>query len=296
MFLCASCSFSISRSSTRMSPRIVGVRRDGQQIVDHRRLLLAVAVNAAVPLLQGDQRPGDVEMDHQVAVVVQVHALGGDVRRQQDADRAVRLAERLDDAGLLHVRQAGMEQAMTSSPTSDSSRNWSRQEAQGRDALREDDDARRHRQRRGPQLAQERQQALVLGESSGVHRAPPGRRSSCSTLRSPFSASNQALLAATPRPPTAAAPPSLTSSSSSVLDTLAAQSGQPPVDSFQAFVRGSASPAAGLDRKPFSRPMRYSSSLLQPSPACGSARRQGVEETLLRLGWPGVAISEPCAR
>ena len=58
---------------------------------------LAVAVDAAVALLDADQRPGQVVVDQVVALPVHVHALGGDVAGEQDADRRVGEREALDD-------------------------------------------------------------------------------------------------------------------------------------------------------------------------------------------------------
>ena len=52
---------------------------------DPRRVLLAVAVDAPVALLDADQAPRDVDVDEVVAALVQVDALAGDVAGDQDA-------------------------------------------------------------------------------------------------------------------------------------------------------------------------------------------------------------------
>lgn len=50
------------------------------EVADLGWVELAVAVDAAVALLQGDERPGQVEVDEVVALLVEVDAFGGDVR------------------------------------------------------------------------------------------------------------------------------------------------------------------------------------------------------------------------
>ena len=60
-----------------------GVEQEGG---DLRGLLLAVAVDAAVALLDADEAPRDVVVDEVVALLVEVHALGGDIARDEHAD------------------------------------------------------------------------------------------------------------------------------------------------------------------------------------------------------------------
>ena len=62
-------------------------RRVEEQGGDLGRVLLAVAVDAAVALLDADQAPRNVEVDQFVALGVQVDAFGRDVARDQHADR-----------------------------------------------------------------------------------------------------------------------------------------------------------------------------------------------------------------
>ena len=73
---------------TRRSPEKRASVRFEEQRGDLRCVLLAVAVDAAVALLDADERPRDVEVDEVVALAVQVDALGGDVAGDEDADRA----------------------------------------------------------------------------------------------------------------------------------------------------------------------------------------------------------------
>ena len=69
-------------------------------------VLLPVAVDPAVALLDADQRPRQVVVDQVVALAVQVDALGGHVAGEQHAHRLVRQAEALDDLLLLLVGEA----------------------------------------------------------------------------------------------------------------------------------------------------------------------------------------------
>ena len=85
------------------------VRALGHEVDDVRRPRLPVAVHAAVPLLEDHERPRHVEMHEPVALVVQVDALRRDVRADEQAQRARRVAEVLDHALLLDVAQAAVE-------------------------------------------------------------------------------------------------------------------------------------------------------------------------------------------
>jgi len=66
-------------------------------------VFLAVAVDAAVALLDADQGPRKVVVDQQMALLVQVDAFGRDVAGEQDAHWVVAQAEPLDDVALLLV-------------------------------------------------------------------------------------------------------------------------------------------------------------------------------------------------
>ena len=81
----------------------------GYQVVDSGNMLLAVAVDAAVTLLQRDERPGNVVVKHSMAVVVQVHALRAGIGAEQQPDTAVLLAEVFDDLLLLYIAEAAVE-------------------------------------------------------------------------------------------------------------------------------------------------------------------------------------------
>ena len=61
-------------------------RSAGDELVDLRRVLLAVAVDAADPLLQPGRVERDVEVDQPVAVRLQVDALAGGVGGDEDPD------------------------------------------------------------------------------------------------------------------------------------------------------------------------------------------------------------------
>ena len=84
---------------------------DREEVVDLRLAGLAVAVDPAVALLQGDQRPGDVEVDQAVAVVVEVDPLGGRVRGEEHPDSALAAAKVLDHRLLRGVVEAAREHA-----------------------------------------------------------------------------------------------------------------------------------------------------------------------------------------
>ena len=107
--VCASCSFSMRRLSTRRSPEnasVVGVEQQGR---DLRRVPLPVPVDAAVALLDPDQGPRDVVVDELVALRVQVHALAGQVAGDEHADGRGFLLEAFDDGLLLDVGQAAVQ-------------------------------------------------------------------------------------------------------------------------------------------------------------------------------------------
>ena len=80
----------------------------GKQVIELRLLFLAVAVNATVALLEGEQRPRDVEVNHPMAEVVQVDALGSDIGRDEQAQRRGFVAEGFDDGLLVHVGHAAV--------------------------------------------------------------------------------------------------------------------------------------------------------------------------------------------
>ena len=77
----------------------VAAFRDG--IGDLGRPVLAVPIDPAVPLLESEKRPGQVEMDEPVALKMQVQALGRHVRGDGDPQRRLPLTEILNH--LLHA-------------------------------------------------------------------------------------------------------------------------------------------------------------------------------------------------
>ena len=68
--------------------------------------MLAVAVDAAVPLLNGDEAPRQVEMDEVVALPMEVDAFGRNAAGQQQPHRGVGQSELFDDVLLGGVGQA----------------------------------------------------------------------------------------------------------------------------------------------------------------------------------------------
>ena len=74
-----------------------------QQVVQEGLLLLAVAVDAPVSLLERQQRPRNVEMDQPVAEIVEVDAFRCHVRRHQQPQRRGFIPEGLHQRLLLHV-------------------------------------------------------------------------------------------------------------------------------------------------------------------------------------------------
>lgn len=112
-----------------------------EQVTDQRLTLLAVAVNTAVALLEDHQRPGDVEVDHPVAEMVQVDTFRGDIRADQQAQRTALLVEGLNGGCKLtvwhittqHANLAGFERAVA--------RQVVLEELEGTDALGEDHQA-----------------------------------------------------------------------------------------------------------------------------------------------------------
>jgi len=61
--------------------------RLGIKVADHGRAGLAIAVHTAVALLKNHQRPGNVEVNQPVCLIVQVEALGGHIRCNEQPQR-----------------------------------------------------------------------------------------------------------------------------------------------------------------------------------------------------------------
>src|SRR5699024_1018026 len=76
--------------------RQVGVRRIEEQGRDTGIMPLTVTVDTPIALLNADQRPRDIEVDEVVTLRVQVHALGGDVAGDKNADRGILPLEAID--------------------------------------------------------------------------------------------------------------------------------------------------------------------------------------------------------
>src|SRR5690625_153671 len=86
----------------------LGVRFE-QERRDLWALALAIAVDAAIALLDANQRPRNVEVNEVVALRVQVHALGGDIARDEDANWRTFEFEGLDHCLLLDIAQTAVQ-------------------------------------------------------------------------------------------------------------------------------------------------------------------------------------------
>ncbi len=139
---CASSSRCSSFSATVVSSLAPSVWEVRISAANCGLVLLAVAVDPAVALLNADQRPGQVVVDEVVALPVHVHTLGRHVAGHEDPDRLVGERETLDDLLLLIVGEAavhdvdlarlGEAQTLRQDPV---------QPGEGGHALREDDRA-----------------------------------------------------------------------------------------------------------------------------------------------------------
>ena len=76
-------------------------------------MLLAVAVDAADPLLEPVGVERDVVVDQAVAVRLQVDALAGGVGGQQDADRCLAWVGSLNSARMISRVSASVQPSMT---------------------------------------------------------------------------------------------------------------------------------------------------------------------------------------
>ncbi len=116
-------------------------RAVGHEVDDLRRLLLPVAVDPAVALLEHHERPRHVEVDHPVREVVEVDPLGGDVGGEEEPDRGLVAPEVLDDPLLVHVREPAVEDLHLLVLQPEVPLEVLVQELQRLDALGEDDEA-----------------------------------------------------------------------------------------------------------------------------------------------------------
>ena len=112
----------------------------GHQVDDPRRGGLAVAIHPAVSLLEDHQRPGQVEVNQAVALVMQVDALGGDIRADQEPHRALSVPEVLHDTLLFDVAHAAVEGLHLTGLEREIRGELRLQPVQGRNAFGEDDE------------------------------------------------------------------------------------------------------------------------------------------------------------
>ena len=106
-------------------------------------VLLAVAVDSAVPLLDRDERPGEIEVDQVVTLPMQVDAFGCHVAGQQQANRRLGETELTDHVHLLHVGQPAVQHPDGVGPEAHHRGELAGQPVERRDALGEHHDPRR---------------------------------------------------------------------------------------------------------------------------------------------------------
>jgi len=78
----------------------------GEEVVDLWSGGLAVAINTAISLLKGEERPRNIEVEETVGLVVEVNALRGDVGADEDTEGGAGAAEVLDNGVLVVVGEA----------------------------------------------------------------------------------------------------------------------------------------------------------------------------------------------
>ena len=159
----------------QVAPQGLGAGR-GEQVADDGGGILAEAVDAAVALLEGDERPGHVVVHEVVAGVVQVEPLAGSIGAEEQADVALAVVEVLDEGVLLLVGlptvedgdggggplavvgfvDGGLGEAVAGGELV-------AEEVQGVDALGEHDDALARLAGGVAELVEEAEQALQLG-------------------------------------------------------------------------------------------------------------------------------------
>ncbi len=141
-------------------PTNLGVHRRAQQVVNLRLVLLAIPVDAPVALLERNERPRDVEVHHAVTEVVQVDALGGSVRSEQDPNLAGLRPKLLHQVLLLRVVEAAVEHGHRVGSEALRFAELFPQHLEGGNALGEDHHARVVRS--DPHVAKESDQLLEL--------------------------------------------------------------------------------------------------------------------------------------
>ena len=141
----------------------------GEQVNDLRLVLLAVAVHPAIALLEDHERPRQVEVHQAVAEVVQVQALAGHVRAQQDAHGVVQAAKAVHQFLLFGVGHLAMQHGQLVGLHLQVGSELLLQPAQGFNAFGEDDEAVCGVVGFPGEVgrAQVGQQALVLAEAGG---------------------------------------------------------------------------------------------------------------------------------
>lgn len=113
----------------------------GVEVADLGCLRLAIAIHTAVALLEHHQRPGDVEVDQPVRLVVQVQTFGSHVGGDEQAQRRMAAAKVLDCLLNVLIGQLAVQDGNGVRLQAQRGRQVSFQEFQGFDALGEEHQA-----------------------------------------------------------------------------------------------------------------------------------------------------------
>ena len=115
--------------------------RLGVEVADHGRAGLTIAVHAAIALLKNHERPGNVEVNQPVCLVVQVETLGGHIRRNEQPQRGVGTAKIFHCLLDLLIRQLAVQDSHGLSFQAQHGGQVLVQKMQGFDALGKEDQA-----------------------------------------------------------------------------------------------------------------------------------------------------------
>jgi len=132
----------------------------GAEVLDHGLVLLPVAVDSSVALLDGGGRLGDVVVEEVVAGVVQVDPFAGHIGGDQQAHFFVLSSEAVDDGHLFVVGQAAVEAVDVLGGEAQSLGEVLGEAGEGGLAFHEDD---------GAQVSARSDSDLVEGVPEGLH-------------------------------------------------------------------------------------------------------------------------------
>ncbi|MNP15231.1 hypothetical protein D3C76_1075810 [compost metagenome] len=85
------------------------IARQSEQIANLRRMDLTIAIHPAISLLEDHQRPGNVEVNKAVSLVMQVETFGSHIRGDQQAQRRMGFTEIFDSLLDILVGQLTMQ-------------------------------------------------------------------------------------------------------------------------------------------------------------------------------------------